>query len=73
MYSWRFGSGALSLRSRSAVRLRSKRAWLASEAARAAIPALLARFPQIRQGAEPHRWRPTAVLRGLKCLPVRTA
>ena len=38
---------------------------------RAAIPALLARFPRIRQGAAPHRWRPTAVLRGLECLPVR--
>jgi pimeloyl-[acyl-carrier protein] synthase len=40
--------------------------------ARAAIPALLARFPRIRQGAAPHRWRATAVLRGLECLPVRT-
>jgi cytochrome P450 len=39
--------------------------------ARAAIPALLARFPRIRQGSAPHRWRATAVLRGLECLPVR--
>jgi cytochrome P450 len=40
--------------------------------ARAAIPALLARFARIRQGLTPHRWRGTAVLRGLECLPVRT-
>jgi cytochrome P450 len=38
--------------------------------ARAAIPALLARFPRLRLGGEP-RWRPTLVLRGLERLPVR--
>jgi len=40
--------------------------------ARAAIPALLARFARIRPGSAPHRWRSTAVLRGLESLPVRT-
>ena len=39
--------------------------------ARAAIPALLERFPDIRPGAAPHVWRKTAVLRGLEHLPVR--
>lgn len=39
--------------------------------ARAAIPALLERFPRIRQGASAHVWRKTAVLRGLERLPLR--
>jgi cytochrome P450 len=38
--------------------------------ARAAIPALLRRFPAIRLGGSPPRRRRTAVLRGLECLPV---
>jgi cytochrome P450 len=39
--------------------------------ARAAIPALLRRFPKMRLGTAPPVWRPTAVLRGLEHLPVR--
>jgi cytochrome P450 len=39
--------------------------------ARAAIPALLERFPGIHLGSSPHAWRKTAVLRGLERLPVR--
>jgi cytochrome P450 len=39
--------------------------------ARAAIPALLARFPQLRLGPTSPVWRKTAVLRGLERLPVR--
>jgi cytochrome P450 len=39
--------------------------------ARAAIPALLRRFPGIRLGSSPPRRRPTAVLRSLENLPVR--
>jgi cytochrome P450 len=39
--------------------------------ARAAIPALLRRFPRIRLGNSPPAWRATAVLRGLESLPVR--
>ena len=39
--------------------------------ARAAIPALLRRFPCLRLGSTPPTWRPTAVLRGLAHLPVR--
>ena len=39
--------------------------------ARAAIAALLRRFPALRLGRAPHVRRPTAVLRGLECLPVR--
>ena len=39
--------------------------------ARAAIPALLRRFPRIRLGAAPPVRRRTAVLRGLEHLPVR--
>lgn len=38
--------------------------------ARAAIPALLRRFPDLRLAAEPPARRPTAVLRGLERLPV---
>lgn len=38
--------------------------------ARAALPALLARFPRLRLAGEP-AWRPTTVLRGLDRLPVR--
>jgi cytochrome P450 len=38
--------------------------------ARAAIPALLARFPRLRLGGEP-TWRRTLVLRGLERLPLR--
>jgi len=38
--------------------------------ARVALPALLARFPDIRLAGEPVR-RPTAVLRGLERLPIR--
>lgn len=37
--------------------------------ARAALPALLQRFPALRLAGAPRR-RPTAVLRGLECLPV---
>jgi cytochrome P450 len=39
--------------------------------ARAALPALLRRFPRIRFGATPPVRRPTGVLRGLAHLPVR--
>lgn len=39
--------------------------------ARAAIGALLGRFPRLRLGDEPPVRRPTAVLRGLERLPVR--
>jgi cytochrome P450 len=39
--------------------------------ARAAIPALLRRFPAIRLGSAPPLRRRTAVLRGLEALPVR--
>jgi cytochrome P450 len=39
--------------------------------ARAAIPALLQRFPRLRLGDSPPVRRPTAVLRGLERLPVR--
>lgn len=38
--------------------------------ARAALPALLARFPDLRLAGEPV-WRPTFILRGLERLPVR--
>lgn len=38
---------------------------------RAAIPALLRRYPNIRLAEAPPVWRPTAVLRGLERLPVR--
>ncbi len=38
--------------------------------ARAAIPALLARFPRLALGGEP-LWRRTVILRGLERLPVR--
>jgi hypothetical protein len=38
--------------------------------ARAAIPALLARFPRLRLGRTPPVRRPTAILRGLESLPV---
>jgi cytochrome P450 len=41
--------------------------------ARAAIPALLRRFPDLRLGASPPVRRPTAVLRGIESLPVRLA
>ena len=37
---------------------------------RAAIPALLRRFPRIRLGTTPPKWRETAVLRGLESFPV---
>jgi cytochrome P450 len=37
---------------------------------RAAIPALLRRFPELRFGSEPPKWRETAVLRGLESFPV---
>ncbi len=37
---------------------------------RAAIPALLARFPRLRVAGEPV-WRQTIILRGLERLPVR--
>ena len=37
---------------------------------RAAIPALLARFPALEPAGEP-RWRRTLILRGLEELPVR--
>jgi cytochrome P450 len=37
---------------------------------RAAIPALLRRFPKLRPAPAPPRWRQTAVLRGLESLPV---
>ncbi|KAA0233516.1 MAG: Polyketide biosynthesis cytochrome P450 PksS [Acidimicrobiales bacterium] len=40
---------------------------------RAAFPAFLRRFPDIRLGDTPHSWRPTAVLRGLEHLPVRVS
>jgi cytochrome P450 len=39
--------------------------------ARAAIPALLRRFPRLRFGSAPPLRRPTAVLRGFERLPVR--
>lgn len=39
--------------------------------ARAAIPALLRRFPAMRPGSTPPVRRPTAVLRGLESLPLR--
>jgi len=39
--------------------------------ARAAIPALLRRFPKLRLGTAPPVRRPTAVLRGLERLPLR--
>jgi cytochrome P450 len=39
--------------------------------ARAALPALLQRFPRLRLGDAPPLWRRTAVLRGLERLPVR--
>jgi cytochrome P450 len=39
--------------------------------ARAAIPALLRRFPPIRLASAPPVWRRTAALRGLEHLPVR--
>jgi len=38
---------------------------------RAAIPALLRRFPRLHLGSAPPVRRKTAVLRGLECLPVR--
>jgi cytochrome P450 len=38
---------------------------------RAAIPALLRRFPELRLAEAPPCWRQTAVLRGLESLPVR--
>jgi hypothetical protein len=41
--------------------------------ARAAIPALLRRFPAIRLAGAPAVRRRTAVLRGLECLPVRVS
>jgi cytochrome P450 len=41
--------------------------------ARAAIPALLRRFPAIRLADAPPVWRRTAVLRGLERLPLRLA
>ena len=37
---------------------------------RAAIPALLRRFPKLRLASAPPRWRETAVLRGLETFPV---
>jgi cytochrome P450 len=37
---------------------------------RAAIPALLRRFPKLRLAEAPPRWRPTAVLRGLESMPI---
>ena len=37
---------------------------------RAAIPALLRRFPGLRLGSAPPKWRETAVLRGLESFPV---
>ena len=37
---------------------------------RAAIPALLRRFPKMRLAPTPHKWRETAVLRGLESFPV---
>ena len=37
---------------------------------RAAIPALLRRFPKLRLAATPPKWRQTAVLRGLESFPV---
>ena len=37
---------------------------------RAAIPALLRRFPGLRFGSTPPKWRETAVLRGLESFPV---
>jgi cytochrome P450 len=37
---------------------------------RAAIPALLRRFPRLRLAETPPRWRSTAVLRGLESMPV---
>jgi cytochrome P450 len=37
---------------------------------RAAIPALLRRFPKLRLAAAPPRWRETAVLRGLESFAV---
>ena len=37
---------------------------------RAAIPALLRRFPGMRFGSTPPQWRETAVLRGLESFPV---
>ena len=37
---------------------------------RAAIPALLRRFPGLRFGSTPPQWRETAVLRGLESFPV---
>jgi cytochrome P450 len=37
---------------------------------RAAIPALLRRFPNMRLGSTPPKWRQTAVLRGLESFPV---
>jgi hypothetical protein len=43
---------------------------LARVEARAALPALLRRFPRMRLGGEPVR-RATGVLRGLAHLPVR--
>ncbi len=39
---------------------------------RAAIPALLARFPELRLDGEP-RWRRTIILRGLERMPLRLA
>jgi cytochrome P450 len=47
-------------------------AQLSRTEARAAIPALLARFPRLRLGGEPV-WRKTFILRGLETLPVRLA
>jgi cytochrome P450 len=45
-------------------------AQLARMEARAAIPALLARFPGLALAGEPV-WRRTLILRGLECLPLR--